>query len=67
MDGAEVYRIYYGDVADQSGLIDIDGSLHKTYGFDKPGYVLIRPDTYVAHIGLQSSRSNLVEWLRNGY
>ncbi len=64
----DVLKVYYRDAtSDKDGVVDIGGKLHKAYGFDKPGYVLVRPDTYIAHIGLQSSMESLAEWLRTAY
>lgn len=47
-----------------SGYVDEKGQLHARYGFVQPGYVLIRPDCYVAHIGPLSAIDELLEWLK---
>lgn len=60
----KVHTILSGDGNAQSGWIDIGGATHKDYGFEQPGYVLVRPDSYVAHIGPLSSLGELIGWLQ---
>ncbi|KAK8120154.1 hypothetical protein PG999_004274 [Apiospora kogelbergensis] len=44
--------------------LDVDGVLHGRYGFgDGPGYVYVRPDGYVAHIGPLSAIQSFTKWL----
>ena len=50
-------------VASNTGYVDVDGFLHRRYGFDGPGYVLVRPDCHVEHIGLLSSTDEVLSWL----
>ncbi|KAI1498703.1 FAD binding domain-containing protein [Biscogniauxia marginata] len=46
------------------GYVDVGGELHRMYGFeDGAGYVLVRPDGYVAHIGPLSALDGASEWL----
>ena len=46
---------------------DRKGELHAKFGFAKrPGYVLVRPDGYVAHIGLLAKLDRFVAFL-DGY
>ncbi|KAI0593845.1 FAD binding domain-containing protein [Biscogniauxia sp. FL1348] len=48
----------------QAGYVDVGEELHDMYGFrDGPGYVLVRPDGYVAHIGPLSALDGASEWL----
>ncbi|KAK1475976.1 FAD binding domain-containing protein [Colletotrichum tamarilloi] len=47
------------------GYFDEDGSLHKLYGFDSPGYVYVRPDAYVEHIGLLDRIGELETWMKD--
>jgi len=49
-----------------SGYLDDGGLLHARYAFSEPGYVLIRPDGYVAHLGPLTAVDDLSEWLK-GY
>ncbi|KFY49011.1 hypothetical protein V495_00824 [Pseudogymnoascus sp. VKM F-4514 (FW-929)] len=63
----EIHRVYSSKADDESGILDPEGELHKVYGFNEPGYVLVRPDTYIAHIGLQSAMDGLLEWLEENY
>jgi hypothetical protein len=41
---------------------DLDGVLHRLYGFDKPGFVLVRPDGYISFIGTTDSMDELKQW-----
>lgn len=43
--------------------VDVGGGLHGRYGFKGPGYVLIRPDGHVEHIGPLGSLASLAAWL----
>lgn len=46
-------------------VIDVGGELHRLYGFEsKPGYVHVRPDGYVEHIGTLDQMGELVGWLK---
>ena len=47
------------------GYLDEEGKLHARYGFVEPGYVLVRPDGHVAHIGLLSAMDKLLAWLES--
>ncbi|KAI1171689.1 FAD binding domain-containing protein [Nemania sp. FL0916] len=47
----------------QAGYIDLKNNLHKEFGFSRPGYVLIRPDGYIAHIGPLARIKEAAEWL----
>lgn len=64
-DSPQVHIIYGGDASGKgNGLWDIDGAVHSRLGFaGGPGYVYMRPDGYVAHIGLLSSVDELVSFL----
>ncbi|KAI1484633.1 FAD binding domain-containing protein [Biscogniauxia mediterranea] len=53
-----------GEGGHQAGYVDVGGELHDMYGFkDGAGYVLVRPDGYVAHIGPLSALDGASEWL----
>ncbi|KAK3370085.1 FAD binding domain-containing protein [Podospora didyma] len=43
---------------------DLRGEIHAQFGFSEPGYVLVRPDGYVAHIGPLSKLAGLLEFLK---
>lgn len=43
---------------------DPEGTMHARFGFTAPGYVLVRPDLYVAHIGPLSQLNELLEFLK---
>ncbi|KAI8961232.1 hypothetical protein F5Y11DRAFT_366948 [Daldinia sp. FL1419] len=49
----------------QSGYADVDPTLHEELGFDEPAYILLRPDSYIAHIRSLSSLGNLSSWLNH--
>ncbi len=42
---------------------DVEGGLHRRYGFKKPGYVVVRPDGYVEYVGMLNQLSSLQSWL----
>ncbi|KAK4100151.1 hypothetical protein N658DRAFT_140406 [Parathielavia hyrcaniae] len=45
---------------------DPDGSLHDKFGFGtKPGYLLVRPDGYIAHIGPLAKLHQLLSFLES--
>ncbi|KAK3940838.1 putative aromatic compound monooxygenase YhjG [Diplogelasinospora grovesii] len=44
---------------------DVDATVHAQFGFTKsPGYVFVRPDGYVAHIGFLSNLGELLAFLK---
>ncbi|GAB1314827.1 hypothetical protein MFIFM68171_05037 [Madurella fahalii] len=43
---------------------DPEGSLHGRFGFGCPGYVLVRPDGYIAHIGPLAKLDQLISFLK---
>ncbi|KAH8676120.1 FAD binding domain-containing protein [Xylariales sp. PMI_506] len=60
---AKVHTVFSGDRGTQApGYVDVGGKLHDAYGFKGPGYVLVRPDGYVAHIGPLSSFGEFLSW-----
>jgi hypothetical protein len=59
---AKVYVLHYCEQLSVTGpekYTDVDNALHQKYGFTKPGYVYIRPDSYVAYVGYLSSLHEL--------
>jgi hypothetical protein len=46
-----------------SHYIDEEGVVHARYGFTGPGYVLVRPDAHIAHIGPLSAMDELQAWV----
>ncbi|KAH7323967.1 FAD binding domain-containing protein [Rhexocercosporidium sp. MPI-PUGE-AT-0058] len=50
-DRVTAHRILDGAEKSGKGFVDVDGNLHREYGFDRPGFVLVRPDAYIAFIG----------------
>jgi 2-polyprenyl-6-methoxyphenol hydroxylase-like FAD-dependent oxidoreductase len=62
----KVHRVSTKGVETGSGgYLDEEGKLHARYGFVEPGYVLVRPDGHVAHIGLLSAMDKLLAWLES--
>ncbi|KAI0196441.1 FAD binding domain-containing protein [Astrocystis sublimbata] len=59
----KVHTIFSGQHEGQAGYVDVDGALHKTFGFDNAGYVLVRPDGYIANIGLLKEIGEATKWL----
>ncbi|KAK0636370.1 hypothetical protein B0T17DRAFT_613111 [Bombardia bombarda] len=43
---------------------DLEDRVHAQYGFANPGYVLVRPDLYIVHIGLLEDFGELLDFLR---
>lgn len=63
---AKVHRIFTMRTEPGSrGYLDKDEKLHARYGFMEPGYVFVRPDGYVAHIGLLTALDELLAWLES--
>jgi len=50
-----------------TALVDVNGKLHKMYGFEEPAFVLVRPDGHIAYVGRQSSLSEWTAWMREHY
>ncbi|RYP05525.1 hypothetical protein DL765_009814 [Monosporascus sp. GIB2] len=48
----------------ESGYVDVDGILHREFGFKQAGYILVRPDAYAAHVGPLSALDALPNWLK---
>ncbi|KAK5660170.1 hypothetical protein OQA88_13639 [Cercophora sp. LCS_1] len=44
---------------------DPEGTIHERFGFTAPGYILVRPDSYIAHIGPLSQMDELLEFLKS--
>ncbi|KAF3016123.1 hypothetical protein E8E14_004630 [Neopestalotiopsis sp. 37M] len=61
----KVHAVFAGDQQQQkAGWSDVDGEAHRVYGFEgKSGYVLVRPDCYVAHIGHLAALDELIALL----
>ncbi|KAI3316861.1 hypothetical protein HD806DRAFT_527571 [Xylariaceae sp. AK1471] len=58
-----IHTIFGGEQNGQAGYVDVEGALHKTFGFNNAGYVLVRPDGYVAHIGSLVAVEEATKWL----
>jgi len=61
---AKSHKVFTQKSLGSSGYVDEKGQLHARYGFVQPGYVLIRPDGYVAHIGPLSAMEEFMEWFK---
>ncbi|KAI0965876.1 FAD binding domain-containing protein [Xylaria arbuscula] len=59
----KVHTIFSEQQNAQAGYLDLDGSLHTAFGFTNAGYVLIRPDGYIAHIGYLTAVAEAAKWL----
>ncbi|KAJ2998833.1 hypothetical protein NUW58_g203 [Xylaria curta] len=60
---AKVHTIFSEEQNGQAGYVDVKGALHKNFGFNDAGYVLIRPDGYIAHIGPLTAIEEATKWL----
>lgn len=58
-----VHTIFSGGQTGQAGYVDVSAALHKSFGFEAAGYVLIRPDGYIAHIGHLKTVADATKWL----
>ncbi|KAL2017112.1 hypothetical protein VTK56DRAFT_2584 [Thermocarpiscus australiensis] len=61
-------RVHYIAAHDRLGsgeewLVDPEGKMHAQFGFSRPGYVLVRPDGYAAHIGPLAKLDQLISFL----
>jgi len=63
VEGKFVFGMMNGEMP-EGGYLDAEGKVCKTFGFTKPGYVLVRPDLYVAHIGYLDKVDELVEFVK---
>ncbi|KAI0870141.1 FAD binding domain-containing protein [Hypoxylon argillaceum] len=59
----KVHAIFSEEQNGQAGYVDVEGALHETFGFTNAGYVLIRPDGYIAHIGPLTAVGEATKWL----
>ena len=62
-DAAVSYLISGTSARSGSSYVDPTGKMHELYGFEQPGYVYVRPDGYVEHIGLLKDFDTLLQWL----
>ncbi|KAI2465219.1 FAD binding domain-containing protein [Annulohypoxylon bovei var. microspora] len=61
---AKVHWIFGQKPNGQSGYVDVDAALHKDLGFSQPTYVILRPDSYIGHVGPLSALDNVIDWLK---
>ncbi|KAI1091766.1 FAD binding domain-containing protein [Rostrohypoxylon terebratum] len=61
---SKVHLIFGEKPNGQSGYVDKDATLHKDLGFSQPTYVLLRPDSYIGHVGPLSALGELINWLK---
>ncbi|KAI0012492.1 FAD binding domain-containing protein [Xylariaceae sp. FL0662B] len=61
---AKIHTIFSEGRNGQSGFLDLEDTLHKVYGLDSAGYILVRPDSYIAHIGPLSALDGVISWVR---
>lgn len=59
----QAHAIFSEDQNGQAGYVDMEGALHKAFGFHDAGYVIIRPDGYIAHIGPLTAIREATRWL----
>jgi 2-polyprenyl-6-methoxyphenol hydroxylase-like FAD-dependent oxidoreductase len=64
IDWLQVHKISTREEDSRSYLIDPEGEYHDLFEFEEPGYILVRPDGYIAHIGLLSQIAEMKEWLK---
>jgi hypothetical protein len=64
MGWVKVHEVFDGTTPSHSCLVDPKANLHMLFGFKEAGYVLIRPDGYIAHIGLLTKIKEWKTWLK---
>ena len=65
LDVPEAHEVYESTPPHPSAMMDVDGKLHKVYGFEEPGFVLVRPDAYIAYIGSHSDIDDFLIWINH--
>lgn len=60
----KVHTLSTNKAASDPSLIDSNGGLHTYFGLQKSGYILVRPDGYIEHIGLLTDVGELRMWLK---
>lgn len=63
----DMHSVFAADADAGPHFSDVGNKLHKTYGFEGPGYVFIRPDGYVACIDSAPRLKEVLEWVRGYY
>lgn len=48
--------------SDSGDVVDSEGQVHKLFGFSTAGFVLVRPDGYIAFIGPLTALDELLLW-----
>jgi len=62
-DSVTYHKILSAVVAGGNANVDEDGKVHALYGFNDAGYVLIRPDGYISHLGTLNTIEKLNIWV----
>ncbi|KAI1370579.1 FAD binding domain-containing protein [Hypoxylon crocopeplum] len=60
----KVHSIFGYKPNGQSGYIDVDAALHRELGFSHPTYILLRPDSYISHVGPLSALDDVTSRLQ---
>ncbi|TVY81136.1 6-methylpretetramide 4-monooxygenase [Lachnellula suecica] len=61
---AKIHKILDREPNFMGSYTDVDGALHKLYGFGGSGVVLVRPDGYIKFIGNTDSIEELERWTK---
>ena len=63
LDKTRIHKVCAFGVGNETALSDV-GGLHKSFGFEGPGYVLVRPDGYVACLDVASQLEEFIQWVK---
>ncbi|PVH77924.1 hypothetical protein DL98DRAFT_517059 [Cadophora sp. DSE1049] len=50
-DSITIHEISTAEQKGGEGFVDVGGKLHDWYGFEGPGFIVVRPDGYIGFIG----------------
>lgn len=64
LDNTRIHRVHASDVGTEADLADVDERVHKSFGFEEPGYALIRPDGYLACLDVASQSEDFLQWVK---
>lgn len=63
----DLHALYASEADAGPHFSDVENKLHKIYGFERPGFVFIRPDGYVACIDSAPHLEEVMEWVKAYY
>lgn len=64
LDKIRIHKVCAFGLGDETALSDLGDKLHDSFGFEGPGYVLVRPDGYVACLNVTSQLEEFFQWVK---